>query len=95
MAAFHAFVAAVETGGRWDPEALGFVVELAKARSRAHPAWLQRSVALALVRRWTGRLSFAIHDALPASLVEDQPAETLATDGPPPPVGELLSDWLG
>ena len=83
-------VAAVETGGRWDAEAYRFLVILAKARARAAPSVLRQSVAQAYLHRWTGMLAYAIHDAYAASLLEEEPAPTLATDGDMPPLGELL-----
>ena len=87
----YLLVAGAETGGRWDEEAYKFLVVLARARARGAPAALRGSLKTALLHRWTGMLAFAIHDALAASLLEDMPSETLATDGEAPWRGDLLS----
>ena len=84
-------VAGAETGGRWDEEAYNFLVVLARARARGAPAALRGSLDTALLHRWSGLLAYAIHDALAASLLEDVPSETLATDGDEPWRGDLLS----
>ena len=86
----HLLVAAVETGGRWNEEAYRFLVVLAKAKARASPAPLRRAVTSALLHRCTGMIAFAVHDAYAASLLEESPAETLATDGEEPPLASLL-----
>ena len=51
---------------------------------------LQTSLTNAWLRRWTGMVTYAIHDAFAASLVEEVPSETAATDGEAPAVGDLL-----
>ena len=88
----HLLVAAVETGGRWDEEAYKALVCLAKAKARSVPAVLRSAMTGALLHRWTGMLAFAIQDALAATLVEDMPAATVATDGPMPEWGVLLGE---
>ena len=85
-------VAAVEIGGRWDKQTYKFLVQLAKAKARSAPAILRSSLTNAWLRRWTGLLAFAVQDAFAASILEECPAETVATDGPAPEVGELLAD---
>ncbi|CAK0830298.1 unnamed protein product [Prorocentrum cordatum] len=86
------------------PEAYKFLVVLARARARGAPAALRGSLTTALLHRWAGMLSFAIHDALAASLLEDVPSETLATDGVAPrwdgatahpPAGPTSRAWDG
>ena len=89
---YRLLVAAVETGGRWDEESYKFLVQLAKAKARSAPSVLRSSLTNAWLRRWSGMLAFAAHDALAASLLEDVPAETVATDGPEPAAGVLLAD---
>ena len=46
-------VVALETGGRWSPEAVDFIDRLATARARDAPPNLQRSAFLAWIRQWT------------------------------------------
>ncbi|CAK0891747.1 unnamed protein product [Prorocentrum cordatum] len=87
----YLLVAGAETGGRWDEEAYKLLVTLARARARSAPAALRGSLATALLHRWSGMLAYAIHDALAASLLEDVPSETLATDGENPWRGDVLS----
>ena len=86
----HLLVAAVETGGRWNEETYRFIVQLAKAKTRSSPMILRSSLTNAWIRRWTGMLAFAVHDALAASLVEDVPKNIMGTDGPTPTDGLLL-----
>ncbi|CAK0830299.1 unnamed protein product, partial [Prorocentrum cordatum] len=87
----YLLVAGAETGGRRDEEAYKLLVTLARARARSAPAALRGSLATALLHRWSGMLAYAIHDALAASLLEDVPSETLATDGENPWRGDVLS----
>ena len=88
----HMLVAPVEVGGRWGGEAYKFLIEMAKARARRSPAALRRSLAQALVRRWSGMIAFAVHDALAATLLEDTPRGTDGLDGEEPPRGILLQE---
>ena len=85
-------VAAVETGGRWDEEGYRFLVQLAFAKARQAPGVLQRSLVQAWLRRWTGMLAYAIHDALAASLLDEVPSFSMGTDGGAPVQGEVLTD---
>ena len=86
-------MAPIETGGRWDEQAYQFLVQLAKAKARTAPSNLRTSLTNARLRRWTGMLAFAAQDAFAASLLEECPAETVATDGLEPAIGELLADF--
>ena len=82
-------VAAAEIGGRWNDEAYDFLVQLAKAKARGAPKVLRRALVHGWLRRWTGMIAYAVHDALAASLVEETVSETIGTDGPEPQIGEL------
>ena len=53
----HLVVVAIETGSRWSDEAADLDWQLAQAKSREVPAFLNRSVALAWERLWTRMLS--------------------------------------
>ena len=86
-------VAAIEVGGRWNEEAYQFLDLMAQARTRAAPRVLRTALTNAWIRRWTGMIAFTAHDAIAASLVEDTPSETVATDGAEPQLGELLAAW--
>ena len=86
----YLLVAPVEVGGRWGTEAYKFLIELVKARARRSPAVLRTSLANALVRRWSGMIAHAVHDALAATLLEDTPRGTDGMDGEEPPRGILL-----
>ena len=53
----HLVVVAIETGGRWSDEAADFVWQMAQAKSREVPSFMNRSVALVWERRRTRVLS--------------------------------------
>ncbi len=73
-------VLALEVGGRWSEEAATFVRLLARAKARAHPRILRRSVQLAYMQRWTGLLAIAAHRAFANTLLE-LPVDESAVDG--------------
>ena len=83
-------MAAVEIGGRWSDESYDFPVQLAKAKARSAPEVLRRALVIGWLRRWTGMVAFAVHDAYAASLFEECPAETVGTDGAVPTDAEVL-----
>jgi len=83
-------VAAVEVGGRWHPEAYQFLRQMALSKARCAPRPLRAALTASWLRRWTGMIAFAVHDAYAASLVEETPVDTTATDGLPPCMGEVL-----
>ena len=60
---------------------------MAEAKVRAYPTILRRALLNAWVRRWTGMISYAVQDAYAASILEEHPAATLATDGMEPSIG--------
>ena len=88
---YRLLVAAVETGGRWGPEAYQFLLQMAHAKARTAPRVLRQALITSWVRRWTGMISYAVHDAYAASLVEEVPADTTGTDGELPCLGAVLS----
>ena len=77
-------------GGRWDPVAYKFLLQLARAKARSAPNILRRALTTAWLRRWTGMIAFAVHDAYAASLLEEVPVETIATDRGQPTMGDVL-----
>ena len=50
-------VLALEVGGRFGPEAVAFLRQLARARARESPALLRPAVQRASLHRWTGMLA--------------------------------------
>ena len=87
-------VVAMETGGRWNPEAVEFVENLAAVRGRDMPPRLQRSAFLAWRRRWTRMLAISYGRSFANSLV----APTLMShalagnDGSVPVFADLLGE---
>ena len=57
-------VIALEVGGRFGPEAVAFLRQLARARARESPARLRPAVQRASLHRWTGMLAVAAQRAL-------------------------------
>ena len=85
-------VVAIETGGRWSDEAADFVWQMAQAKSREVPSFMNRSVALVWERRRTRVLSTVCAVSSAASLME--PCESDAwcnTDGEALSLAEVLS----
>ena len=85
-------VFALEVGGRWSEEAVGFVRLLAKARARADPELLRSASAAGYLHRWTGILAVAAQRALAATLLELPVDEAEGVDGEPPFLEDLLSE---
>ena len=83
-------MARVEVGGRWDPAAYEFLLQVARAKARSAPRVLRQALTASWLRRWTGMIAFAVHDAYAASLVEEVPVDTTGTDGPLPALGDVL-----
>ena len=61
-------VLAAGTGGRWSPDLVWFMRELAKFRAESEPAILRRSMEAAFLRRWWSLLSVALHGSIAAAL---------------------------
>ncbi len=66
-----------------------FLVQLAQAKARGSPIVLRRALINGWLRRRTGMIAYAVHDALAASLVEEVPGGTAPTDGPESWLGEV------
>ena len=81
-----------ETGGRWMPQALKFVTQLAKAKARMAPPLLRRSVAQAWHSRWWSMLSVVTQTCFAQSLVDEETDGMHFADGPAPDMGDLLTD---
>ena len=62
-------VMANEVGGRWSPEALAFLRQLAKAKSRNEPPLIQRRAQQAWKMRWLAIMSCAAARAVSSSLL--------------------------
>ena len=84
-------VLSMEVGGRWSEEAATFVRLLAKAKARAFPSILRRSLQLAYQQRWTGLLAVAAQRALASTLLE-LPVDEAAADGEEVWVEEVLRE---
>jgi hypothetical protein len=61
-------VLSCEVGGRWGPDSLKLVAQLAKQKARAAPALLRGAARAAWLARWWGLLSVAAQSALAATL---------------------------
>ena len=57
-------------GGRWSPEALAFLRQLAKAKARNEPPLMQRRAQQAWKMRWLAIMSCAAARAVSSSLLE-------------------------
>jgi hypothetical protein len=75
-----------------DPQAYKFLLQLARAKARGAPHVLRAALTAGWLRRWTGMIAYAVHDAYAASLVEETPVDTAGTDGQLPCLGAVLSD---
>ena len=62
-------VLALEVGGRFGPEAVDFLRQLARARARESPARLRPAVQRASLHRWTGMLDAGCGGATRACLL--------------------------
>ena len=94
---------AIETDGRWSPEATTFLRVLAQAKSRTFPNILRKTVEASLPSRWSAIMIHAARHAFAASLLDLDCAGTSNTDGDiffisqptsPPPTSRLPSPPL-
>ena len=84
-------VLGLEVGGRWSDEALDFLRQLAKAKSRRSPRLLRKSAQAAWTSRWLGLLSVAAHRAFATTLL-DLPVSEAGCDGGEPWLEEVLHE---
>ena len=84
-------VFALETGGRWDAEAVSFVRDLAAARAAEAPLGLRFATTLAYERRWARWLSTASAVAFVRSLTLPKAAIGGAPYAPAPSLQDLLA----
>ena len=85
-------VLALETGGRWSPEATTFLRLLAQTKARAVPNILRKAVEASLLSRWSAILTHAAQHAFAASLLDLDCAGTSTPDGDTPSISQLLSE---
>ena len=85
-------VLAIETGGRWSPEATTFLRLLAQTKARAVPNILRKAVEASLLSRWSAILTHAAQHAFAASLLDLDCAGTSSTDEDTPSISQLLSE---
>ena len=85
-------VLALETGGRWSPEATTFLRPLAQTKARAVPNILRNAVEASLLSRWSAILTHAAQHAFAASLLDLDCAGTSTCDGDTPSISQLLSE---
>ena len=85
-------VLAIETGGRWSPEATTFLRLLAQTKARAVPNILRKAVEASLLSRWSAILTHAAQHAFAASLLDLDCAGTSTIDGDTPSISQLLSE---
>eukprot|EP00435_Cladocopium_sp_Y103_P072131 s469_g39.t1 len=77
-------VLGIEVGGRWSQEAATFIRLLAKSKPRQAPAILQRSVATALIARWSAMLTQAAMQTFAASFLDFDLSAQTNVDAPHP-----------
>ena len=85
-------VLAIETGGRWSPEATTFLRLLAQTKARAVPNILRKAVEASLLSRWSAILTHAAQHAFAASLLDLDCAGSSSTDEDTPSISQLLSE---
>ena len=90
MPAARRVVFSVETGGRWAPEALTILRNMAEAKSRASPELLRRSAQAAWYQRWIRMLSVAAQTALVETLLRPTSPHLSEQDGAPPDLSDVL-----
>ena len=79
-----------EVGGRWAPETLRLLWQLAKHRASRAPALLRRSAQQAWHRRWMCLAAVAAQSALAASIAEPRALWRAGQQDEAPPAAEVL-----
>ena len=85
-------VPALETGGRWSPEATTFLLLMARTKAKAVPNILRKAVEVSLLSRWSAILTHAAQHAFAASLLDLDCAGTSTNDGDTPSISQLPSE---
>ena len=88
----HLAILGCEVGGRWDPEALSILRQLAAAKAREAPSLIQRSTQMAWHRRWLSLLSVATQTSLAESLLQPSGPQRAEFDGCTPLCSEIRDD---
>ena len=83
-----------EVGGRWAPETLRLLRQLARHRAKQAPALLRKSAQHAWHRRWLCIISIAAQSALAASLAEPTALWRAGQQGNEPAEAEVLCAGL-
>jgi len=79
---------AIETEGRWNPEATTFLRVLAQTKSTAFPNIFRKAVEAFLPSRWSAILIHAARHAFAAGLLDLDCAGTSNTDGDIPSISQ-------
>ena len=82
-------VLALDIGGRFSEETADFLKQLAWARARASPSYLQKATAHAFERRWSRMLAVTASSSFAASLL--LPKASLRCEN----AADAASSWLG
>ena len=86
----HLVVLAAEVCGRWSPDTVRFLAQLAKAKARHEPRVLRESARQAWLRRWRCLLACSAAQAFALSLLERRDA--LGSDGATPTTSDVIGD---
>ena len=68
----HLLSLSVETYGRWGPDSLQLVRQLAKYKNAQHTEILQQSITLAYSKRWWSLLSVALQKAIAGAILRQE-----------------------
>ena len=90
-------VLGTETGGRWAPEALTILRNLAEAKSRSSPELLRRSAQVVCYQRWIRMPPVAAQTALVETLPRPSSPHLTELDGHTPDLSDVRAcpAWTG